>query len=120
MSAAWQIFSRDIRRIWVARNTQRAPVMDDLVREVDPLVLRDHFHQVLLNVFGIVAFREFQPSRDAVHMSIHDDADAYLNHDPSTTLAVLRATPGRESSLSMSSGTWPPKFFDHAFGCPHQ
>src|SRR5579863_8517905 len=34
---------------------------------------------------------------------------AFLNHDPSTTLAVLRATPGSVSSLSISSGTCPPK-----------
>src|SRR5258708_27539340 len=34
---------------------------------------------------------------------------AILNHEPSTTFAVLRATPGRVSSLSISHGTCPPK-----------
>src|SRR5438132_3821977 len=42
----------------------------------------------------------------------------FPNHDPSTTFAVFRATPGRVSSLSISSGTWPPKFSTIALDAP--
>src|SRR6202044_825542 len=42
----------------------------------------------------------------------------FLNHVPSTPLAVLRATPGRVSSFSMLRGTWPPKSATIFFAAP--
>src|SRR5947209_17920130 len=41
-----------------------------------------------------------------------------LNHVPSTTFAVLRATPGRERSFSMSLGTSPPNSSVTALAAP--
>jgi hypothetical protein len=72
---------------------------------------------------GIVVRREFEAARDAVNVGVNDYAFGFLNQVPSTTLAVLRATPGRVSSLSMSSGNLAAEIgddflrgADHGFG----
>src|SRR5579871_5134326 len=52
-----EIFQRAIDALGLAGITQLAPVPDDLMREQNPFVARDHLHQILLNVFGIVFLR---------------------------------------------------------------
>lgn len=46
----------------LTRNAELPPMVDDLVREADPAVSRQHLHQVLLDVAGVVGFREFEPA----------------------------------------------------------
>src|ERR1051326_5822057 len=43
---AADILHRALRAFWLTRHAERASVMDDLVGEVDPFLLRDHLHQV--------------------------------------------------------------------------
>ena len=45
-------------------------MMDDLVREKDPPLLRDDLHQVLLDADGIVVPGEVEPPRNTLHVSI--------------------------------------------------
>jgi len=47
-------FQRAIDTLRLAGNAQAAAVMDDLVREQNPLRLRNHSHEVLLDFAGIV------------------------------------------------------------------
>ena len=57
--------------------------MNDLVREIYPLWLRDHFHQVLFDVLWVIGLGELKASRDAMNVSIHHDAHtAQAAHSP--------------------------------------
>src|SRR3954454_16916500 len=47
---------------------------DHAMGEIDPLVAWDHSHQILLNLAGFALRSEFQSSRDAIDMRIHDHA----------------------------------------------
>jgi len=58
-----------------------AAVMDDLVREADPAVVRQDLHQLLLDLLRSVAFGEREAARDAEDMSVHDDALGFAEAD---------------------------------------
>src|ERR1022692_4569456 len=49
-----------------------AAMVDNLVREEYPAVLRDDLHQVLLDLAGIGLSGQIQPAGDALHVRIHD------------------------------------------------
>src|SRR5579862_9390822 len=93
------IFQGALGALRFAGDAEFAAVPDDLVREQDPLLAWDNLHQVLLDLHGFVLRGQFKTARDAVNMSIDDHAFGYFKNDPSTTFAVLRATPGRVSSF---------------------
>src|SRR2546425_8870021 len=66
------IFERTIYTLRRSRKTQSAPVPDDLMREENPLLSRNDLHQVLLDLLWIVVLRQFQSSRDAMDVGVHD------------------------------------------------
>src|SRR5712671_7087105 len=45
---------------------------NDLMGEQNPFLARDHPHQVLLDILGIVILRELQPARNAMNVRVHD------------------------------------------------
>src|SRR5579863_1056527 len=49
-----EIFEGALGALWLARDAEFPPMPDDLMRKQDPLVLRDHLHQVLLNLLRII------------------------------------------------------------------
>src|SRR6185312_10534785 len=53
---------------------QRAPVTDHLMRKQNPLLFGDDADQILLDIHGVVVFREVQPPRDAQHMRVDHDS----------------------------------------------
>src|SRR5215475_10678062 len=54
-----------------ARKTHAPPVPDHLVRELDPLVLRDYFHQVLLDLFRLLVLGQVETIRKTDHVRVH-------------------------------------------------
>jgi hypothetical protein len=71
------VFQWTLSAFGASGNAQSTAVMDNLMREINPFWLWNHLHQVLLDVFGIVGFREFQPSRYAMDVGIDHNAHAY-------------------------------------------
>src|SRR5690242_514113 len=55
----------------LARDAQRPPMPDHAMREVDPLLARDHAHQIRLDLARFVVHRELQATGDAVYVRIH-------------------------------------------------
>ena len=51
-----------------------AAVMDELVTERNPAVLRDDPHEVLLNLWSRIGFGEREPVGDAQDVGVHDYA----------------------------------------------
>jgi len=56
----------------LARNAYLPAVVDDLVREVNPPILRYHLHQFLLHFLRRVAFRQAQPVSNSEDMCINN------------------------------------------------
>jgi hypothetical protein len=102
---------------WFAGDAEAAAVMDDLVAEQGPALLRNDLHEVLFDLLGIVVLRELPPSRDSMDVRVSDDSIVSLNQLPRSTFAVLRATPGSVRSLSISEGL-PPKSATIFFAAP--
>ena len=69
---------------------------------------RDVPFQVALDLQGRLAVGKSEPMGDAEDMRVHGD-DGLVIDDGAMTFAVLRPTPGRLMSASMSEGTSPPK-----------
>jgi len=71
---------------------------------------RIHFSRGMMSI-NLVRFSadhvrgEFEAAGDAVHVGIDNDAFGDFDHEPRTTFAVLRATPGRVRRSFMLSGT---------------
>src|SRR4051794_40791343 len=61
------IFERTVRALRLARYAQRATMVNHLMREVDPFLLWDDAHQVLLDVLRIILIGKLEPARDAMH-----------------------------------------------------
>src|SRR5258708_24391074 len=72
------VFQRALRAFRAAGDAHGASVMDNLVRVVDPFLLWNHLHQVLLNVFRIGTLGQLQPARDAMDLRIYDHANCLL------------------------------------------
>ena len=64
--------------LWFASYAQAASVMDDLMAEERPALLRNDLHQVLFDFLGIVVLRELPASRDAMDVGIDYDAVVYF------------------------------------------
>ena len=70
-------------------------------------LLRHELHQVLLDLRGVGVLREAEPVAEPRDVRIDDHARRHAVAVPSTTLAVLRPTPGSATICSMSRGTSP-------------
>jgi hypothetical protein len=55
------------------RLTHRAPVINEEMREVRPLLPRDELHQIGLDLDRILVARKAEALRKAAHMRIDDD-----------------------------------------------
>ena len=68
------------RTLGLARHTNLPPVPDDLMRKQSPLVLRDHFHQVLFNCLDTVvnARGQFQAIGNPGDVRVHYHANIFL------------------------------------------
>src|SRR5215472_4196202 len=60
--------------LWLARLANPPPMPNDLVRKEDPFVLRNHLHQVLLDLCRILVSRQVQALGDSLDVGVHDYA----------------------------------------------
>ena len=58
----------------LACGTDRSPVMDQAVGEVDPIFLRHRFHQFFFDLHGIRFVGQAQPASQAADVGVDDDA----------------------------------------------
>ena len=56
------------------RHAQGPAVVNDLMGEENPFILRDHFHQILLDLDGLGVFRQIETARQSLHVRVDDDA----------------------------------------------
>jgi hypothetical protein len=97
----------------------RRPCQMQLVGELNPFVLRDDFHQVLLDLLGFLVCGEFQAVGEALYVECRQQRRWRLPYAvPSTTLPVFLATPGRVRISSIVRGTSPPNFSTTALLAP--
>src|SRR6266700_7553048 len=71
------VFQRTLGAFWFAGDAESSSVMDDLVGIINPFVLRDDFHQVLLNTLWFFTASQLQSARDAMHVRVYHHADAF-------------------------------------------
>ena len=57
----------------LARQAQRAAVIDQLQREFEPFLFRDDLHQVLLDLHRVGVLGQIQPLRVALNVRVHHD-----------------------------------------------
>ena len=62
---------------WLAREAQRASVVDQLKRKREPFFLRNDLYQVLFDLDGLRVFGQIQASRKPLHMRVDHDALHY-------------------------------------------
>src|SRR5205809_105180 len=67
-------FQQTFRTLRIPRHTERSPVMDHLMREQNPALLRNHADQVLLDLDWIFLLRQIEAARDALYVRVHHDA----------------------------------------------
>jgi hypothetical protein len=71
------VFEWTLGALGHARDAEGTSVMNNLVGEVDPFVLREDAHEVLLDLDRLVVLREFEAAGDAVHVGVYNDADGF-------------------------------------------
>ena len=60
--------------LWLARNADLTTVMDQLMRELNPVVFGDDLLEILLDLDGFGVRREFEAARKPQHVCIDDNA----------------------------------------------
>jgi hypothetical protein len=58
----------------LAGNADATAVPDELVGELNPFVLRDDFHQILLDLLGFLVCGELQAVGEALYVSVDNNA----------------------------------------------
>ena len=68
-----KVVKKTILAVWFSSVTDSAAVEDQAVGESRPLLRRQQFHQILLNLIWIFLFCQAQAVRKSLAMSIDDD-----------------------------------------------
>lgn len=69
-----ECFQRAVGTARFACDADFAAVMNELMRELDPVIAGDDLHQVLFDLFGIAGFREPKAVGKAQDVGVDDDA----------------------------------------------
>ena len=94
-----------------SREATAAPVPDEPVTPVCPMLAWHKFHQILFDFSGSLCFVRRNRSDKRITCVSTTMPSSTPNAFPSTTFAVLRPTPGSSRSCAMVLGTLPPYFF---------
>lgn len=117
VSGVADVFQKTIGAFRLAGNAEGASVQDDLVREDNPLVPRDDAHKVLLDVLGIVVGGQLQPARDAVDVSVHDDAFGLVEPGAENDIRRLAGDAGQREELIHVVGNLAAEIVDYRLCC---
>ena len=67
-------FDEAFSAFWLASDAQAAAVVDHLVAEQSPALLRNNLHEVLFDLLRIVVLRKLPAARDAMDVGVYDDS----------------------------------------------
>ena len=73
--------------------------MNDLMRKVNPALLRNHLHQLLLHLLRSVSFGQSQPARNPEHVRIHNHALGLLEADAQHDVSSLPGSAWNRNQL---------------------
>ena len=93
-------------------------MVDDLVREENPAVAGNDFHQVLLDFTGSVCSGEIEAARYALDMGIDDDSGGNVVGGAEDHVGGFARGAGYGISSSSVCGTLPPNSFTIFFAAP--
>jgi len=107
-----QRFQRAIHTSRLPRNADLPPMMDQLMAKLDPVVLRNHLLQILLDFHRIILLGQFEPPRQPPNVRVDDDPGR--NAEPAAEDHVC----GLSRDSSIVSGTFPPNCSTNTFAAP--
>ena len=90
---------------------------DQLVGEQNPFVLRNHLHQILLDLFRIVVAGEIQTFRQALHVRIDNDARGDAVSGAENHVGRLTSHAWKREQLLHRARYFPPERLDDRFAC---
>src|ERR1700730_16766541 len=84
---------------WFSRPAQRAPMVNNLVREQDPLTLRKRLHQIFLNLdrFGVPG--KIEPPGYPLHMRVDDYSRSNPECGSQYNIGGLASGPGNREQF---------------------
>ena len=94
-----QRLERAVRAARRTRDADLPAVVDQLMREGDPTVLRNELHQVMLDLLRLVVDRKLKPAREAQDMRVDDHADGDLIPAPAHDVGRLAGDAGKLEQL---------------------
>lgn len=113
------VFERTFGTLWIASDTDGASVMDYLVREKDPVVVGDDFHQVLLDSRRIVVLGQFEPARNAMNVGVDDDAISDSEPGAEYDIGCLSRSAGNAEQFVHGLGDYATKSLDDRLSSPY-
>src|SRR5947209_5456451 len=113
-------FQFAINALGLASNAQSPPMPDHAMREVDPLVTRDHSHQVLLNLAGFVLGSKFEASGNAIDMGVHNHAFSFPKPGAQDDIGSFASRPRYGEKLLHLIRNFPAKLVDDLLRRTHE
>ncbi len=115
-----RLIRRVTKRLQSAVHTPRLPghadlpaMMNQLMREIDPPVLRDNPHQIPLHLFRSRLPGQFQSPRDTHNMRINNNSRRNLKPGPEHNIPRLPRHPRQPENLLHRLRNLPPKLLHH-------
>jgi len=87
--------------------------MNNLVRKIDPPILRKDLHQVLFDLLRSRSLRQFQSLRDSQNMRIYNNSQGNLKPRPEHHIPRLSSHPRQSKNLLHRLRNLAPKLLDH-------
>ena len=93
------VSERAVRAFGFARVADLTAVVDELVGEVDPAILRNDEHEVAFDLDGISVGGEFKPAGEAKHVGVDDDSGGDAEPGAKDDIAGLSSGAGDAEHL---------------------
>src|SRR5579863_1090160 len=93
------VLQRTVHAFRLACDAQFPSMPDKLVSEQDPLVARNHLHQVLLDLRRIRILSKFETARNPSHVRVHDDAISLVKPTSQYDIRRLARHSGQSEQL---------------------
>src|SRR5690348_15261129 len=94
------------------RDAEIASVMNHLVREQYPAILRDDLHQILLDLLRLVVLCELPAARDTMHVRIYDYSHSFVEPTAQNNIRCLPRHSGQRKELIDIVGNLPTEIAD--------
>lgn len=101
----------------LAGDADFAAMVDDLVREADPAILRENVHQLLFDFLRGVALGQAEPMADAEDVRVDNYAFGLAEADSENYVGGFAGCAGDGDELGKSLRNFAVEFFGDGFGC---